>query len=172
MTAYELRIIYGSSTGCSSDLIEGQAAFSGPLTVTIAAGISVQSQSSDGYAHNVITGNDLMGTSRNAIRGRIDFEVTPEFTSSFSANYERVRDGGLASYEVAKPALPAAYYPLDLDQPRDAAQNIDGFRHRNAFSFIATQNYRGQAIGFKRSEERSGGKECVRTCRSRWSPYH
>src|SRR3546814_6398039 len=63
------------------------------LTDTIAAGISVQSQSSDGYAHNVITGNDLMGTSRNAIRGRIDFEVTPEFTSSFSANYERVRDG-------------------------------------------------------------------------------
>ena len=129
--------------------IEGQAAVSGPLTDTIAAGVSVQSQSSDGYAHNVITGNDLMGTSRNAIRGRIDFEVTPEFTSSFSANYERVRDGGLASYEVAKPALPAAYYPLNLDQPRDAAQNIDGFRNRNAFSFIATQNYRGEAIGFK-----------------------
>src|SRR3546814_11620560 len=89
-----------------------------------------------------------MGTSRNAIRGRIDFEVTPEFTSSFSANYERVRDGGLASYEVAKPALPAAYYPLDLNQPRDVAQNIHGFRNRNAFSFIAPQNYRGEAIGF------------------------
>src|SRR3546814_17744352 len=24
----------------------------------------------------------------------------------------------------------------------------------------------------RRSEERRGGKECVRTCRSRWSPYH
>src|SRR3546814_3343450 len=24
----------------------------------------------------------------------------------------------------------------------------------------------------ERSEERSVGKECVRTCRSRWSPYH
>src|SRR3546814_14220049 len=24
----------------------------------------------------------------------------------------------------------------------------------------------------KRSEERRGGKECVSTCRSRWSPYH
>src|SRR3546814_5682772 len=23
-----------------------------------------------------------------------------------------------------------------------------------------------------RSEERRGGKECVSTCRSRWSPYH
>src|SRR3546814_15647830 len=25
---------------------------------------------------------------------------------------------------------------------------------------------------FARSEERRGGKECVSTCRSRWSPYH
>src|SRR3546814_11426358 len=26
--------------------------------------------------------------------------------------------------------------------------------------------------GWDRSEERSVGKECVSTCRSRWSPYH
>src|SRR3546814_15663332 len=26
--------------------------------------------------------------------------------------------------------------------------------------------------GFSRSEERRVGKECVSTCRSRWSPYH
>src|SRR3546814_15514796 len=28
------------------------------------------------------------------------------------------------------------------------------------------------ATGSNRSEERCGGKECVSTCRSRWSPYH
>src|SRR3546814_20348381 len=28
------------------------------------------------------------------------------------------------------------------------------------------------AGGLGRSEERRVGKECVRTCRSRWSPYH
>src|SRR3546814_18792992 len=27
-------------------------------------------------------------------------------------------------------------------------------------------------VTFKRSEERRVGKECVSTCRSRWSPYH
>src|SRR3546814_12826550 len=27
-------------------------------------------------------------------------------------------------------------------------------------------------FGIKRSEERRVGKECVSTCRSRWSPYH
>src|SRR3546814_20835080 len=28
------------------------------------------------------------------------------------------------------------------------------------------------AYALDRSEERRVGKECVRTCRSRWSPYH
>src|SRR3546814_12756261 len=27
-------------------------------------------------------------------------------------------------------------------------------------------------VGLTRSEERRVGKECVSTCRSRWSPYH
>src|SRR3546814_4806043 len=31
---------------------------------------------------------------------------------------------------------------------------------------------RRRAGGFRRSEERRVGKECVSTCRSRWSPYH
>src|SRR3546814_10863467 len=30
----------------------------------------------------------------------------------------------------------------------------------------------GRCTAQGRSEERSGGKECVSTCRSRWSPYH
>src|SRR3546814_6385623 len=30
----------------------------------------------------------------------------------------------------------------------------------------------GAPAGRQRSEERRGGKECVSTCRSRWSPYH
>src|SRR3546814_16298144 len=30
----------------------------------------------------------------------------------------------------------------------------------------------GWTLGSTNSEERRVGKECVRTCRSRWSPYH
>ena len=30
----------------------------------------------------------------------------------------------------------------------------------------------GQSVLVIRSEERRVGKECVSTCRSRWSPYH
>src|SRR3546814_15660654 len=36
---------------------------------------------------------------------------------------------------------------------------------------IALENLLGNAWKF-RSEERRVGKECVSTCRSRWSPYH
>ena len=31
---------------------------------------------------------------------------------------------------------------------------------------------RGLRTAMKRSEERRVGKECLRLCRSRWSPYH
>src|SRR3546814_2353719 len=30
----------------------------------------------------------------------------------------------------------------------------------------------GRSKRYRRSEERRVGKECVSTCRSRWSPYH
>src|SRR3546814_13920213 len=37
--------------------------------------------------------------------------------------------------------------------------------------FIATNIFTA-SLGIARSEERRVGKECVSTCRSRWSPYH
>src|SRR3546814_14429057 len=39
---------------------------------------------------------------------------------------------------------------------------------------LTTGNKSEMAVGYStlRSEERRVGKECVSTCRSRWSPYH
>src|SRR3546814_12754747 len=52
----------------------------------------------------------------------------------------------------------------------------------SAFDFVCTGGCNGSPVWFdcsvvvtlssKRSEERRVGKECVRTCRSRWSPNH
>src|SRR3546814_13373212 len=44
----------------------------------------------------------------------------------------------------------------------------------NAVEQCAGQTFGSQGFGpfVKRSEERRVGKECVSTCRSRWSPYH
>src|SRR3546814_12435888 len=38
--------------------------------------------------------------------------------------------------------------------------------------YTSTQHILGQCLINVRSEERRVGKECVSTCRSRWSPYH
>src|SRR3546814_3217015 len=42
----------------------------------------------------------------------------------------------------------------------------------NGGDFIAAAAAAGLDIRLLRSEERRVGKECVSTCRSRWSPYH
>src|SRR3546814_11973276 len=46
--------------------------------------------------------------------------------------------------------------------------------HRRAMGIGLTRLLpaRLQRLGPSRSEERRVGKECVSTCRSRWSPYH
>src|SRR3546814_17146511 len=45
----------------------------------------------------------------------------------------------------------------------------------NSESIFWTEGYSSKASAknaIERSEERRVGKECVSTCRSRWSPYH
>src|SRR3546814_4121274 len=61
-----------------------------------------------------------------------------------------------------------------------------GLRHRDDAAFLAVDDRDGwtpvalardapvvqAVVHHARSEERRVGKECVSTCRSRWSPYH
>src|SRR3546814_20705780 len=42
--------------------------------------------------------------------------------------------------------------------------------HFDAKGLLRRLDYHSEVVN--RSEERRVGKECVRTCRSRWSPYH
>src|SRR3546814_4833553 len=50
-----------------------------------------------------------------------------------------------------------------------AERDIAKLQHRQA---VLLQLQELGAAGCHRSEERRVGKECVSTCRSRWSPYH
>src|SRR3546814_16623278 len=49
-----------------------------------------------------------------------------------------------------------------------------GFQYLGDAQAAATEQAGGGLAGFNasRSDERRVGKECVSTCRSRWSPYH
>src|SRR3546814_17810061 len=46
------------------------------------------------------------------------------------------------------------------------------FQYRTLFEIGVEQRRQGVKPPRLRSEERRVGKECVSTCRSRWSPYH
>src|SRR3546814_12614848 len=62
-------------------------------------------------------------------------------------------------------ALNSAFGPTYADTIKQLETALIAYR-RSVQDFTASN----QAIG--RSEECRVGKECVRTCRSRWSPYH
>src|SRR3546814_17462789 len=83
--------------------------------------------------------------------------------------------GGAINFIAAKPTR-ELHYGADLSYGRFNTIEVGGF-----ISGPITENLRGR-LSFKavngdewqksRSEERRVGKECVSTCRSRWSTYH
>src|SRR3546814_4343944 len=63
--------------------------------------------------------------------------------------------------------------PPDGTLPASGDQRRHRGEHDMTKSFLTATAF-AAVLGFgaSRSEERRVGKECVRTCRSRWSPYH
>src|SRR3546814_15021556 len=74
----------------------------------------------------------------------------------------------LKAYLDQSRALPAKVGP-SLDLARYAGRYRDPWYG----DIVIASTAKGLTIDFtSRSEERRVGKECVSTCRSRWSPYH
>src|SRR3546814_2626262 len=65
-------------------------------------------------------------------------------------------------------ALPI-YPKLDISQTQMMMQGWVNVNEKGAFN---TPHDHPDFLWSGRSEERRVGKECVSTCRSRWSPYH
>src|SRR3546814_8808663 len=61
-----------------------------------------------------------------------------------------------------------------LEQPFSDDVVLDFMRHRDdrGFDVDATLFPQSRKLQIGRSDERSVGKACVRTCSYRWSPYH
>src|SRR3546814_15332163 len=92
---------------------------------------------------------------------------------------------GLKARAILKPG--AQYGSSDMmvrveEDPFSASTALDNYGRENIgeFRLSATATLNSPSgvgdqlniIGLVRSEERRVGKECVSTCRSRWSPYH
>src|SRR3546814_18144818 len=80
----------------------------------------------------------------------------------------------------ASERYPASTPAAALTQSRICGRACNWFFSHHPGSFAAdiivgrpaSGNYRGSDRPGERSEERRVGKECVRTCRSRWLPSH
>src|SRR3546814_12095296 len=65
-------------------------------------------------------------------------------------------------------------HPKDL-KPHHIVRRVDHNEVRlvsSLYKFLAPGELLAKPSSHKRSEERRVGKECVSTCRSRWSPYN
>src|SRR3546814_8087451 len=65
----------------------------------------------------------------------------------------------------------AANASATLDLVQATAPVAEGLRVERQGATLELHTPR-LSVRFRRSEERRVGKECVSTCRSRWSPYH
>src|SRR3546814_20525037 len=75
-----------------------------------------------------------------------------------------------------KPSTRQRFVALDFDFPppereADIVGQESGIDRLTAEALVKLA-HKLRAFQDKRSEERRVGKECVSTCRSRWSPYH
>src|SRR3546814_12446296 len=81
------------------------------------------------------------------------------------------------SSDVCSSDLPFMVLPLyasleKLDRSLIEAALDLGASQLHAFRTVVIPLALPGIVSGSRSEERRVGKECVRTCRSRWSPYH
>src|SRR3546814_21168596 len=83
------------------------------------------------------------------------------------------------SSDVCSSDLPLHFYLAFVGKTLQSFGEADtkiskGYRERTAMGrFVITKNTTGRRwLAKRRSEERRVGKECVSTCRSRWTPDH
>src|SRR3546814_3268111 len=89
---------------------------------------------------------------------------------AFPASQPRRAVRGIGSSDKGAAGDPSAAVFLDETYlGRPAAVAFDAF---DVERIEVLKGPQGTLFGRNRSEERRVGKECVSTCRSRWSPYH
>src|SRR3546814_10176652 len=161
-TAYEMRISDWSSDVCSSDL--GRMIDVDIATVTREA-----------LASTTLASGSLVYAQQIQLRS----QVTGRVAEVLVEEGERVRKGQVlmrldpeafaADLASASAGVRAAEIEIESRRSRVAELQRQLQRQRQLYTRKLVSRESFEQL---RSEERRVGKECVSTCRSRWSPYH
>src|SRR3546814_15260492 len=95
-------------------------------------------------------------------------------TFSLNGNYEVLgSDAGVFAFQTPLATLHKfqGWADLFLTTPSAGVRDLN-FTLTKKFPAIPVLPALSATIAYHRSEERRVGKECVSTCRYRWSPYH
>src|SRR3546814_18026806 len=95
-------------------------------------------------------------------------EQNEEIYCTRESQQENARDARFAAYRHRDHRQHEIDVHLRADRPR---RDIPTQR-RPIIPYLEEQRLDAEKDIVRRSEERRVGKECVSTCRSRWSPYH
>src|SRR3546814_15030885 len=79
--------------------------------------------------------------------------------------------GDLEAFADAEPVLRAMGHAI-FHAGHSGAGQVAKICNNMLAAILMAGTAEALALGVGRSEERRVGKECVSTCRSRWSPYH
>src|SRR3546814_9072946 len=107
--------------------------------------------------------------------------IVPQFPADVT--YPRITDPTRPAHSLERPTfeMPAGavdahihiFGPLDVypsvEKPFYSVPDASLEQFKDVMRVLKLEHF---AIVQPRSEERRVGKECVSTCRSRWSPYH
>src|SRR3546814_2585217 len=158
-TAYEMRISDWSSDVCSSDLRAWFAAANGAARKKTTAPRTAEATT--GSARTRLSG-------RCFLPRRVDHErVDARLDARLHLQRDPAQGNGLGAEQARDCDQP--------DQPAARTRLLPEVRWLGAGNGSSPEYALRQAGAAKpgwRSEERRVGKECVSTCRSRWSPYH
>src|SRR3546814_5093608 len=122
--------------------------------------------------------NDRRGPT-GALHPPLDFADGASRASLFMAVESHDAIGPLVQRMVTLTWLPSALHPMGANDPESedylaiTAKATAEWPLGDGGTRFRMGGEVGHALNTpRRSEERRVGKECVRTCRSRWSPYH
>src|SRR3546814_8734236 len=97
-------------------------------------------------------------------------KITPHL--DWAAFFEALDVPASDGFSLSQPKFFAEFDAMLADVPAEQWRDYLAFHTIDDASEYLSKPFQDENFAFYRSEERRVGKECVSTCRSRWSPYH